>query len=125
MNNVIKRELEKVHAPLPQYDDNTTHIHIDKKVEAGPMFLVNKSYLVEIADYIINEPSNFTLSSNWNKGVIPKSKHLLIHIKEQVGKMLKVMARDYELSTEQCLEGIYFDLWLPLDGVTKIRELEE
>lgn len=125
MNNVIKRELEKIKAPLPEYDDNTTLIHIGMKKDPEPVFYVNKSYLVELQDYIVNEPPNFTLSSNWNKGVVPKSKYMLIHIKEQAGKMLKVLARDYDIKTEECLEGIYFDLWLPLGGVTKIKELEQ
>ena len=31
MNNVIKRELDKVKVLLPEYDDNTTHLYIPKK----------------------------------------------------------------------------------------------
>lgn len=124
MNNVIKRELEKVKAPI-EYDDDTTFITIPKKVVEESKFEFNKSYLIKVEDYIINEPSNFTLSSNWNKGIKPKSNYLLIHVIQTSGKMLKVMARDFDIETQNYLEGTYPELWLPLGAITKIKELTE
>lgn len=125
MNSVIKRELDKVRVSLPEYDDDTTHLYIPKKELLEATFQTGKSYLVKIEDYVVNEPPNFTLSSNWNKGVKPKSHHLLIHIIDISGKMLKVMARDFDIETQTCLEGIYNDLWLPLSALNKINELPE
>lgn len=124
MNSVIKRELEKIHAPLPEYDDNTIEIHIpQKQVTNEPLFEVGKSYQVQLADYILNEPPNFTLSSNWNKGVVPKSQFMLMQVRELTGKMLKVYARGYDVNTDACLEDMYYDFWLPLGGVTKLKEI--
>lgn len=123
MNETIKRELDKILAPLPDYDDNTTHIHIEKKVEAQPIqLIVGQSYIARLADYILDEPPNFTLSANWNKGVVPKSAVMLIQIREIAGKMLKVHARGYDDVNQQYLEDMYYDLWLPSAGVTIISE---
>lgn len=123
MNETIKRELDKILAPLPDYDDNTTHIHIEKKVEPQSIQLVvGQSYIAQLADYILNEPPNFTLSANWNKGVVPKSAVMLVQIREIAGKMLKVHARGYDDVNQQYLEDMYYDLWLPSAGITIISE---
>ena len=124
MNDVIKRELDKIRAPLPPYDDTTLEIHIAKKEElVQPKFEKTKSYIVKLADYILNEPPNFTLSANWNKGVIPTSEHLVIYIKEVAGKMLRVCARGYDANSNIYLEESYQDLWLPSAGVDIIYEI--
>ena len=124
MNEVIKRELEKIHVPLPDYNDDTTHIVIPQRiVDNSPKFEVAKSYIVSLEDYIIHEPQGFTLSSNWNKGVVPVSKCMIIQVRELVGKMLKVYARGYDQSTNEYLPDMYYDLWLPQDGVNILQRL--
>lgn len=124
MDSVIKRELEKIHTRLPEYDDNTTHIHIPQKVvDTTPPFDVGKSYIVTLADYILQEPPGYTLSSNWNKGVCPVSKCVIMQVRELMGKMLKVYARGYDNTSNQYLPDIYYDLWLPQEGITIIQNL--
>lgn len=118
MNEIIKRELQKIHQPLPDYNDNTTHIIIPQKiVDTAPKFETGKSYIVKLADYILNEPPNFTLSSNWNKGIIPQSQTLIIYVKELVGKMVRVCGRGIDIGLNIYLNDIYDDLWLPDSGV--------
>ena len=62
MNPVIKRELEKVRAQLPEYDDSTTLIKISRDTTSpSPSLKEGGIYLIELADYVLNEPPNFTL----------------------------------------------------------------
>lgn len=127
MNPVIKRELEKVRAPLPEYDDNTTLITILRKsVEPGaqvPQLIENHCYIIELESYILDEPPNFTLSSNWNRGIIPKSKHLQIEVSKVMGKMTQVNGSGYDIMNEQPLTDGYIGLWLPVLGIKIIREV--
>ena len=66
MNKFIKAELAKVNTvKLPYYDDNTLELVIPKREEEQKIGLeVNNYYLIELADYILNPPPNFTLASN-------------------------------------------------------------
>lgn len=124
MNKIIKRELEKIHAPLPEYDDNTTHIIIPKKQTAASFELeVGNSYVVELARYILFEPPNFTLSSNWNRGVVPKSQTLTVNVLHKAGKMIKVCGRGIDLNSNAYLEDIYQELWLPVSGVKVLYQI--
>lgn len=120
MNPIIKRELEKVRAQLPEYDDSTTLIRIprweplpdEKPLEVGGI------YLIEIADYVLNEPPNFTLSANWNKGVIPTSNQLSVQVKKTAGKMVQLDATGYDPDLRRLKEDFYQDLWLPTASIT-------
>ena len=117
MNPVIKRELEKVRAPLPDYDDDTTVITILRKsVEPNintPTFKQNSCYLIELEDYILKEPPNFTLSSNWNRGIIPKSKFLKVEVCKVMGKMIQVNGSGYNPLDNIDKDDSYIGLWLP------------
>ena len=124
MNNVIKRELEKIHASLPPYTDETTHIFIPKAAgSTTPKFEIGSQYIVKLANYILHESTNFTLSSNWNKGIVPKSETLIIYIKAFSGKMLRVCGRGIDIETNQYLSDIYDDFWLPESGVEILYKL--
>ena len=127
MNPVIKRELEKVRAPLPEYDDNTTLITILRKSAEPnaqvPQLVENHCYIVELESYILNEPPNFTLSANWNKGIIPKSKYLQIEVSKVMGKMVQVNGCGYDIVTNQSLMDGYIGLWLPALGVKVVTEI--
>ena len=120
MNPIVKRELEKVRAQLPEYDDSTTLIRIprgealpdDKPLEVGGI------YLIEIADYVLNEPPNFTLSANWNRGVVPVSNQLSVQVKKTAGKMVQLDATGYDPDLRRLKEDFYQDLWLPTASIT-------
>ena len=127
MNPVIKRELEKVRIPLPEYDDNTTLITILRKtiedqVKTFPI-VVSNCYLIQLADYVLNEPPNFTLSANWNGGVVPKSKYLKVQITKVMGKMIQVDGSGFDMLTQADTSDAYIGLWLPLASIGVVKEL--
>ena len=124
MNWVIKRELEKIRAPLPEYNDDTTLIEIQKEGNIKTFqFEEGSSYVIKLADYILNEPPNFTLSSNWNKGVIPRSKYLIVEVTKLMGKMLQVNGSGYDIDDGVLKSDTYMGLWLPCGGVEMIDKL--
>ena len=116
MNKFIKAELAKVNntVKLPYYDDNTLELVIPKREEEQKIGLeVNNYYLIELADYILNPPPNFTLASNWNRGVNPTSKFLKIFVNQIMGKMVRVDGCGFDISAQKDLSDIYSGLWLP------------
>lgn len=127
MNNTIKQQLDKITAPLPSYDDNTTFIAIPKatieELRANPQFEINKCYLVELADYILDEPPNFTLSANWNNGVKPRNKHLKIAVNKTMGTMLQVNGFGFDYINQLDTADVYMGLWLPIQGISLISEI--
>lgn len=127
MNPVVKRELEKVRIPLPEYDDDTTLIKILRKsVESETRtypIVVGKCYLIQIADYVLNEPPNFTLSANWNKGIVPRSRYLKVQITSVMGKMIQIDGSGFDVINQVDTSDAYIGLWLPLASIGVVEEL--
>ena len=126
MNKFIKKELEKIRAECTSYDDNTTVIHFYKSRTGAPVsdqeFVVGTKYRISIEDYIIHEPENFTLSTNWNKGVKPVSKILegtLIRIQ---GNMLQWNLVGFDDVNQVEKEDRYNELWLPRKSITVLGQ---
>ena len=127
MNPVIKRELEKVRIPLPEYDDNTTVLTIlrrgaEEQVKTFPIH-VGKCYLIQLADYVLHEPPNFTLSSNWNNGVVPKSPFLKVQVSKVMGKMIQVDGSGFDTVRQVDCDDAYIGLWLPLASIGVVQEI--
>lgn len=124
MNNIIKAQLERCSvADIPPINDDLQHFVVKKKVRLTASDLqVNHYYILELADYILNEPEGFTLSSNWNKGVVPKSKHLKCCITKRMGKMVFVEGIGFDLDTKTD-NSDSFNGWLPAAGIKVIGEL--
>lgn len=94
MNKFIKQQLDKCRIPLPEYDDNTTHIVIYRNNNISELenLQIGVIYDIKVADYIINEPPTFTLSANWNGGTKPPEHLLTVEIIQLMGKMVKINA---------------------------------
>ena len=126
MNPVIQRELEKIRYPL-EYTESTTHLVIPKKedifVSDATPLEVGRCYLVKLAPYILNEPADFTLSSNWNKGVVPKSRFMNISVNKIAGKMLNVDASGVNDDGVTANTEVHVDFWLPLGGIQVITKI--
>lgn len=110
MNKFVKQQLSKCRIELPPYDDNTTHLNIPYGQHTPKNTLnVDDVFTISIKDYIINEPSNFTLSANWNMGTKPPEHTMYVRYVETKGKMI-------------CVEGVgantnqYWKGWLPQKG---------
>lgn len=126
MNPVVKRELEKVRYPL-EYTDDTTHLVIPQKedlfVASVPEVEVGACYLIKLAPYILNEPPDFKLSSNWNKGVIPQSRFFNVSVNKVAGKMINVDASGVADDGFTPNNEAHVDLWLPSGGIQILQKL--
>ena len=125
MNPIIKAQLDKCKvANLPHYDDATTSIVIPQgsTLSVSP-YQLHKFYLVELSDYILNPPADFTLADNWNNGSIPKSKYYVAEIAQIVGKMIKITGCVYDI-TSQTSTTDSWEGWVPQKGIKLIQELD-
>ena len=114
MNKFTLRELEKIRDMIPdEWDENTTHFvipginSIEEDIKVGDLFTI------QLESYIINQPPNFTLSENWNKGTFPPEEVLDIEVVKLLGKMVGVKARGKTTK-------IYWEGWLPRKGFKKL-----
>ena len=115
MNRYIKEQLNKCKlANIPDFAEDDLEIIIPKYNNID--LLPNLYYNIKIEDYIINEPDNFTLSSNWNRGTKPPENLLSIRIEEIQGKMIKVDA--IGKSTNKVWNG-----WLPRKAITILEKI--
>lgn len=125
MNSTIKKQLQNCRvANIPAFDNNTTEILIKKGNEfAVSPYQVGRCYLIELADYIINPPPDFTLADNWNQGRTPKYKHYKCEIKAVAGKMVRFMGSGYDIVTDTDANYVW-DGWAPQKGIKIIEELK-
>lgn len=123
MNKLIKEQLLKCKvANIPKFDDSTTKLVIDKKVpEPEPQ--VNHYYIIEIEDYVINEPAGFTLSSNWNRGTKPTYKYYRVQITQAMGKMFKILGMGYDYEND-CDFPQPWSGWIPRAGFHIKKEID-
>lgn len=123
MNNNIKEQLKKITvAQLPEYDDCTTDLHIPKKEEIKVSVCLNSCYMIMLENYILFPPSDFTLHTNWNKGVVPKSKYYKCQVTNIMGNMIKITGVGYNFITQSDTSDNW-EGWLPSKSFTVIKEL--
>lgn len=91
MNKFVKEQLEKVESVKLNYDDNTTHIVINRittiKLEE------DSCYLIELNDSLL---TNTVLQNNWNNGSLPNSKWYMCDITKIMGNMVKINGIAYD-----------------------------
>jgi len=117
MNSIIKRQLRKVkEAIVPPFDDDTTSLIISRNIPSLENIKQNCYYQISIEPYIINEPENFTLSSNWNKGTKPTDTYMNVEILTIMGKMIKVNGVGVN-------DGKLWEGWLPRGAFKVLKEL--
>lgn len=119
MNKYIKKQLNKCRIPIPDFDDNTTHlvIHRNEELKRLEELQIGSYYEIEIADYIVNEPPTFTLSANWNAGTKPPEHSMNVQVIQMLGKMIKV--RGAGINTNINWEG-----FLPKKSIRVVRKYE-
>ena len=125
MNKIVKEQLLKCKvANIPDFDDNTTEISIKKgsTLSVTP-YQVDKCFVVELADYIINPPSTFALADNWNRGSKPTHKYYKAEIQQVMGKMVKIMGCGYNPETDEDYLDVW-EGWVPQEGITLKSELK-
>lgn len=126
MNNIIKKELAKCKNILPEYDENTTYIFIPRQsTEIKKEIVLQRDfyYIIRLAKYILYPPENFTLDSNWNHGIHPKSEYMIVTPIKFVGKMIQFDGCGYDYYNNKNLDDVYNGLWLPQGGIEVIEEI--
>lgn len=115
MNKFIKDQINKITIPLPEFNDDTIHFIIKKQgIKQINDFNVGDIYTIKVENYIINEPQNFSLSSNWNYGTIPPEVDLQTQVLQVMGNMIKFKCKG--IST-----GVEWEGWLPRKSITIIK----
>ena len=124
MNKVVKQQLASCKvADIPEFDDSTTHIFIPKKSSRDiNAYHLHKFYLIEIQDYILNPPPDFTLADNWNKGTNPPAKYMNIEVINIQGKMVQVSGVSYNPENPAELPK-HWQGWIPQKGLKIIKQL--
>lgn len=125
MNPIIKDQLERCRvANLPYYDEDTTTLTIPKgSAEEVNPYQVHKCYLLQLEEYIVNPPPDFSLHTNWNKGSIPKSRFYNAEISQVMGKMIRISGCGYDM-INQCPTADIWEGWVPQKGIKLIKELK-
>ena len=122
MNKVIKDQLKQVRALKIKFDDNTTKIMIPKTEEINNIVLdVGGYYLIKLEDFILNPPSNSTLSSNWNSGKVPKYKYYKVELIDKMSNMYKFNGIAFENGEDIYTENWFG--WFPDNGFSVIEKL--
>ena len=123
MNEFIVNELHKVkNIDLSYVTLDTKEINIDKVTEVKVELQKDHYYLVKVEKYIINPPSNFTLHSNWNNGIIPKDEYMKIDVLQLMGKMVKINSIGYDIENNTDT-GNHWEGWLPISSITILKEI--
>lgn len=124
MNKYIREELEKIKAPMSSYDDKTTVIQIEKRksVSTSSSFTIGTKYRISVEDYILNEPPNFTLSANWNRGIVPTSRYFEGTVVNIQGNMIQFNLVGFDIDSNTEKDDKYVGLWLPKKSITVLGE---
>lgn len=123
INPLIKEQLNKCEvADIPPFDDSTLNMVIPKKSKEKN-FQINKYYIIELSDYIINPSDIVSFHINWNQGRVPKSKYLKVCVSQMMGKMIKVDGIGFDINSNVDLNDSYAGLWLPAKDVKIVKEI--
>ena len=125
MNLIIEEQLKKCKvAKIPQFDETTTHLIIPKQEGAisCSTFQINEEYIIKLESYILNPPEGFTLHTNWNNNIPPKSEVLYCKIIQVMGKMIKIHGMGYNYSTKQTTD-YNWEGWLPIKSVKVLEKI--
>lgn len=109
LNKFIEAQLNKITLPIIQLEPNKL---IFKRQSTGnnSEFNIGDVYNIEVENYIINPPPDFSLADNWNFGTVPPEKELSAKVLQVVGKMIK-------FSCTGKTSNITWEGWLPLKSI--------
>ena len=111
---------------MSEWDEDTEVIHFYSTTAIPQVdFQVGKLYRIKLENYILHEPPNFTLSTNWNKGIVPASEILDARVINVQGKMIQVNAVGFDVNTNTQKTDTYSYLWLPKKSVTILGVYKE
>lgn len=124
MNKFIEEQLNNCNVAKVVFTSEDTHIVVPKY---NPLldiaFIKNHCYIIELEDHILKPNENSLLVTNWNGGIIPKSKFLKCCISVINGNMIKVDGCGYDIETNTDKSDVYQGLWLPKNDIKLLKEL--
>lgn len=116
----IKEQLKKCSfADLSNYDEKSQTFFIPKYTK--PTYDLNKCYLIEIADYLINNKTNL-IAVNWNNSTAPAYKYLKIYVSKLLDKMIYVDTLAYDIVNNQDINN-YWSGWLSIDDIKQLARI--
>lgn len=113
MNKFIKEQLNRITAPISDWNDSSLKIHVGKQ-GAKPKaegFNLGMTYNIKIESYIINPSPTFTLAANWNGGTVPPEENLTATVLQIAGNMVKFSCKGKTTNE-------HWDGWLPRKSIT-------
>ena len=125
MNPIIKDQLERCRvAKLPYYDEDTTTLMIPKgSAEEVNPYQVHKCYLLQLEEYIVNPPPDFSLHTNWNNGIKPVDKCMKAYVIQDIGKMVKLKCIGFNVLDNKDLNTNWTG-WCPKKSIKIIKEID-
>lgn len=124
MNTLIKEQLSKCEvAVIPPFDDDTAHIVVQKqdKVEITS-YSLQKCYLIELSDSILQPSEDVSFHINWNKGSLPRSKFYNAQVIQLVGSVVKITGIGID-GKSSIPTGDMWEGWLPKKDIKVVKEL--
>lgn len=105
-----------------EINDDTLHVFIPRKTGASAILQKGKYYRVQLEDYIINPPANFTLAENWNNNTKPIDKINNCEVIEIMGNMVKLQCAGFDISSNTITNN-YWCGWVPMKAVKVLSSL--
>lgn len=125
MNPIIEKQLKKCTvANIPPYNKDTTYFKITKKVAQNNQSCIpNHYYDIELSDYVLKPPPDYSLHINWNKNILPKSKIYRCEVLQVMGTMVKINGIGIDPITQEDTNDSWMG-WLPLEEIKILKELD-
>ena len=116
----IKEQLKKCNfADLSNYDEKSQTFFIPTYTK--PTYELNKCYLIQVADYFINNKVSL-IATNWNNGTAPANPYLKIFVSKVLGKMIYVDTLAYDIQLNQDINN-YWSGWLSIDDIKQLARI--
>lgn len=126
MNEFILQKLKSTKiADTSNINIGTCEIILPKVESSLPKpitITIGHSYIIEVANYIINPPPNFDLHINWNNNNIPKFSCMKCKVTHLIGKMVKLNAISYDKYNNIELSDTW-EGWIPQKSILNIKEI--
>lgn len=111
MNKFIKEQLEKIHVPMSDWQEDSETIIFYNDSLINNKLEINGIYKIKITDLMIN---NTEFHKQWNPLSFPSSDTFIIKVLKILSNLVEVSAIE-NANTEQ--EKVYSSIWLMLSEI--------
>lgn len=119
MNKIIEKELRKTMvADLSHFDGDSYFIPRYRSAKLD----VNKCYIIELDDFLLDPSKSAMLASNFNNNSHPTERHMKVEVCKTMGNMIYVDGIGFDLDGDRDLPT-FWSGWLTVDNLKVIREI--